>query len=194
MTREAWTTATIDWTDVMRVGAGAHDPVNRRRVSSPSCFSRCTTNKAVKHQAIMDMFKTTRGRTYDPARNLAANIGKLVVELSGSQHVTKKALDGFVTKAMTWLLTWLSQRTAADATISKSRRRRAQRRRLRDPRTADRNVLADLKAEGHRSEHVSTSSYKKTFIFRILPDAAPSSSFATAVIESGSPAMIYWSV
>jgi hypothetical protein len=74
-----------------------------------------------KHQPIIDMHKKTRGRPHDPAVNLTANIGKLVVERAGPGRVTKKALDAFVAKAMTWL----SQRTAADASISKIRRRRA---------------------------------------------------------------------
>jgi hypothetical protein len=76
-----------------------------------------------KHQPIIDMHKTTRGRPNDRAGNLAANIGKLVVELAGPNHVTKKAVDGFVAKAMSWL----SQGNAPDAAISRNRRRRASR-------------------------------------------------------------------
>jgi hypothetical protein len=75
-----------------------------------------------KHQPIIDAQKKTRGRPTNRAGNLAANIGKLVAQLSDSDRVTKKALDAFVAKAMVWL----SQGTAADAAISKNRRRRAQ--------------------------------------------------------------------
>ena len=77
-------------------------------------------DSVTKHQPIIDMYKTTRGRPNNPAGNLAANIGKLIVKLAGSNHVTKKAVDGFVANAMSWL----SQGTAADAAISKNRRRR----------------------------------------------------------------------
>lgn len=76
-----------------------------------------------KHQPIVDMHKKTRGRPNDRAGNLASNIGKLVVKLAEPDHVTKKALDGFVAKAMSWL----SQGGPQDGAISKNRRRRAQR-------------------------------------------------------------------
>lgn len=94
-----------------------------RAVNSDNDFSLTEglLDLVAKHQPIVDAHGKTRGRVHDRATNLAGNIGKLVISLSGHEHVTK-ALDAFVATAMAWL----SQNTAAeDAAFSRNRRRRA---------------------------------------------------------------------
>ena len=74
-----------------------------------------------KHQLVIDEYRHTRGRPYDPVVTIAANIGRLLSKLCDPGCGTAKAHDAFVAKAMAWL----SQNPPADAAISRNRRRRA---------------------------------------------------------------------
>jgi hypothetical protein len=75
-----------------------------------------------RHQAIADKYSSTRGRPRSPAKNLEANISKLLATLCKPSRVTMKARDIFVQLAMSWL----TQGYPTDAAISRNRRRRAQ--------------------------------------------------------------------
>jgi hypothetical protein len=74
-----------------------------------------------KHRPLIEGHRPVRGRPRELAGNVAANIGKLVVKLCGSNSLTKKAQDAFVAGAMEWL----SQQARPDTSISRNRLRRA---------------------------------------------------------------------
>jgi hypothetical protein len=76
-----------------------------------------------KHSPIIDRFFPVRGRPRSPAKNLEANLGKILSSVCKPQCVTMKARNTFVQLAMSWLM----ENPPSDAAIARNLRRRTQR-------------------------------------------------------------------
>ena len=73
------------------------------------------------HRRVIDAYPRVRGRPRELTGNVAANIGKLLLNVYDQGRPTAKARDAFVQCAMGWLLA----KAPTDGAISRNRRRRA---------------------------------------------------------------------
>jgi hypothetical protein len=76
-----------------------------------------------KHSPIIDHYLPGQGRPPSPAKNLEANLGKLLCSVCKPNHVRMDARDHFVKLAMSWLM----KNPPSGAAIARNRRRRTQR-------------------------------------------------------------------